>query len=101
MSDTLHSLIGFCRENNRVCPMPQNWNALFEMLPNRKRTVLGWEPPLPLILEAWEHTPAPLKTLRLVEHLEWAAAHGALQEISRFLRGLPEPGWLHATPDGH
>ena len=50
MAETSHSLIAFCRTNNRVCPMPRNWNALFEMLPNRKRTALGWEPPLPLIL---------------------------------------------------
>jgi len=96
MSETLHSLIAYCRDNNRVCPMPKSWNALFEMLPNRRRTALGWEPPLPLILEAWEHTPAPLKTLRVVEHLEWAAAQGALDDVARFLRGLPEAEWLHA-----
>jgi hypothetical protein len=96
MSDTLHSLIAFCREDHRVCPMPKYWNALFEMLPDRKRGPLGWEPPLPLILEAWEPTPAALKTLRLVEHLEWAAAHGALEPVSHFLRGLPQDGWLRA-----
>jgi hypothetical protein len=96
MSETLHSLIAYCRENHRVCPLPPHWNRLFEMLPNRKRTALGWEPPLPLILEAWDNTPAPLKTLRVVEHLEWAAAHGALDDVGRFLRGLPEDAWLHA-----
>ena len=54
------------------------------------------EPALPLVLEAWEHTPAPLKTLRLAEHIEWAAAHGALDRVAAFLRALPEEEWLHA-----
>ena len=97
MQETPHSLIAFCREHHRVCPLQQNWNTLFEMLPNRKRTALGWEPPLPLNLEAWDHTPAPLKTLRLAEHIEWAAQHGALDAVARFLRALPEEEWLHAS----
>lgn len=97
MADTAHSLIAFCRGNKRVCPMPQSWNTLFEMLPNRKRTALGWEPPLPLILEAWDSTPAPLKTLRLAEHIEWAADNGALDAVSNFLRNLPEQEWLHTS----
>ncbi|MEO7108741.1 MAG: hypothetical protein ABIZ09_20370 [Rhodoferax sp.] len=95
MPETPQSLIAFCREGRRVCPMPKSWNALFEMLPNRKRTALGWEPPLPLILEAWDSTPAPLKTLRLAEHIEWATEQGALDAISAFLRALPESEWLH------
>lgn len=97
MSETPHSLIAYCRESQRVCPMPQSWNALFEMLPNRKRTALGWEPALPLNLEAWDSTPAPLKTLRLAEHIEWAAANGALGTVAAFLRALPEEQWLHAN----
>lgn len=97
MAETAHSLIAFCRGNKRVCPMPQSWNTLFEMLPNRKRTALGWEPPLPLILEAWDSTPAPLKTLRLAEHIEWAADNGALDAVSNFLRNLPEQEWLHTS----
>jgi hypothetical protein len=77
--------------------MPKSWNTLFEMLPNRKRTALGWEPALPLILEAWDHTPAPLKTLRLAEHIEWAAAHGAIEQVGNFLRTLPQAEWLYAV----
>lgn len=97
MVETPQSLIVFCREQKRVCPMPQSWNTLFEMLPNRRRTALGWEPPLPLNLEAWEHTPAPLKALRLAEHIEWAADHGALDDVSKFLRTLPPQEWLHTV----
>jgi hypothetical protein len=97
MQETPQSLIAYCREARRVCPMPKSWNALFEMLPNRKRTALGWEPPLPLILEAWDTTSAPLKTLRLAEHIEWAAEQGALGGVSAYLRALPETEWLHAS----
>lgn len=96
MPDTQHSLIAYCRENDRVCPMPQCWNTLFEMLPNRRRTALGWEPALPLILQDGDGVPAALKTLRLAEHIEWAAANGALDAVSRYLRGLAETDWLHA-----
>ena len=95
MSDTTESLIAYCRENSRVCPMPQRWNALWELLPNRKRVGGGWEPALPLILAAWDHTPTMLKTLRLVEHIEWAAEHGALESVATFLRGLREEEWFH------
>ena len=95
MSDTIENLIAYCRENNRVCPMPQHWNTLWEMLPNRKREGSGWKPPLPLILAAWHDTPAISKMMRLAEHIEWAAKHGVLDRISAFLRQLPESGWFH------
>jgi len=96
MPETPQSLLAFCRENQRVCPMPDRWNTLFEMLPQRKRTAIGWEPALPLNLEAWDHTPAALKTLRLAEHIEWAAQHGALDAVAQYLRALPDEDWLHA-----
>jgi hypothetical protein len=49
----LHDLLNYVRDNRRVCPVPQRWNELWEMLPDRKRVGNGWEPPLPLILAAW------------------------------------------------
>jgi hypothetical protein len=36
-----------------------------------------------------------LKMLRLAEHIQWAARHGALDTISRFLRGMREEDWFH------
>lgn len=93
MSDTLESLIAYCRENNRVCPMPQRWNALWEMLP--KPVGEQVRPPLPLILAAWYDTPAILKMLRLAEHIEWARKFDALEPVSAFLRQMPESDWFH------
>lgn len=95
MSDTVESLVAYCRENNRVCPLPNLWKRLWEMLPNRVQVEAGWQPPLPLILAAWHDTPAMPKMLRLAKHIEWAAEHGALESVGKFLRELREEDWLH------
>jgi hypothetical protein len=63
------------------------------MLPERRRKVGGWEPPLPLILAAWASTPALPKIVRLREHILWAAEHGALQEAYDSLRSLTQDEW--------
>jgi len=95
MTDTAETLIAYCRDKDRVCPQPTRWSQLWEMLPNRHRVDGGWQPPLPLILAAWHDTPALLKTLRLAEHIEWAAKHQALHKIAAFVRGLREDEWCH------
>jgi hypothetical protein len=95
MTETVESLIAYCRENDRVCPMPQKWNELWKMLPNRRHVGVGWEPALPLILAAWHNTPAMIKMLRLVEHVEWAEKHAVLPQIGTFVRGLREEDWHH------
>jgi hypothetical protein len=40
-SNLVSRLIAYCRDNSRVCPMPQQWNTLWTMLPNRSRIVKG------------------------------------------------------------
>ena len=65
------------------------------MLPNRKRKGSGWDPGLPLILAAWAETPALPKMLRLREHIEWASAHGCLEQVGSFLSQLGEHEWHH------
>ena len=95
MDETSQSLIAYCRENDRVCPMPMLWNDLYEMLPYKRRVGNGWEPPLPLILAAWWDTPALPKMLRLAEHIEWAEKHGCLNQVASYLRNLREEDWFH------
>jgi hypothetical protein len=95
VSESAESLIAYCRENSRICPVPERWDALWKMLPERRRVGGGWEPPLPLILAAWHDTPDMLKMLRLREHVEWAAEHGALDSVAGYLRGLREDDWFH------
>jgi hypothetical protein len=91
---TLEEAIAVASSNNRVCPQPQKWNQLFELLPGKKRVGLGWEPPLPLILAAWD-APALLKVARLREHLEWAADHGTLESVQAFMCSMSESDWHH------
>ena len=99
MNETVESLIAYSRENSRICPMPDEWNALWELLPERGRVGGGWEPPLPLILAAWHDTPGLLKMLRAARHIEWAAEHGALERVAAFLRDLREDQWFHGDDE--
>lgn len=80
---------------DRPGPQPQQWQALYKLLPNKQRKGGGYDPAVPLILAAWLDTPAIQKILRLREHIEWAAAHNCLNEVHVFLCGLPENQWHH------
>ena len=92
---TLDEALTEIKRNKRICPLPQKWIQLYEMLPNRKRKGAGWEPALPLILAAWWETPALQKMLRLQEHIEWAAKHDCLDRVYSFLCELSEEDWFH------
>jgi hypothetical protein len=93
----LESLIQYCLENGRICPQPQRWQELYGLLPETKRAGAGWEPAPPLILAAWSDTPNLAKIMRLREHLEWADKQGALGEVDKYLRALPEDQWFHGA----
>ena len=92
----IESLWEFCTAENRLVPMPPQWNELYGMLKNtRQKPSGGWEPPLPLILGAWHHSMPIEKQLRFQEHIRWAEAQGQLEEVGAFLRSLPEEQWCH------
>jgi len=93
MEEKLSSLLEYVLAEGRVCPMPDYWNQLWEMLPDKKRVGSGWEPSLPLILTAWD-SPALPKIMRLQEHIRYAAEHGALDEVDKFLRALSNDQWF-------
>ncbi len=95
MNEVLEDVIAYCRANNRVCPMPEQWNRLWTLLPRRTQEGLGWSPPVPLILAAWWETSDTEKRERLDLHIRWAAEHGALDQVSEFLRSLRESDWHH------
>ena len=95
MSDTLEQLLSFCRENGRVCPLPQRWGDIYRMLPETQRRGIGWEPGLPLILAAWWEASDRQKQERLELHIRWAHDHGALDQIANLLHSLPESEWHH------
>jgi hypothetical protein len=89
----LADLLAFARAEGRVCPNPQLWHALWEMLPRSEGIGGGWNPPLPLILGAWWCTSVPEKQLRLREHIEYAAQHEVLGAVDSFLWGLAPEQW--------
>lgn len=96
VSEKAVGLIDYCSQKGRVCPLPDGWLKLWNMLPNKTRVgIAAWNPSLPLILAAWHDTPAIMKMLRLLEHIEWADANDAIDEVDSFLRGLGESGWHH------
>ena len=91
----LDQLIQYSQANDRVCPLPDQWDALWQMLPGRHRVGAGWSPPLPLILGAWWHTSIEEKRARLTEHLRYAASMGLTEQVDRYLRTLQEQQWAH------
>lgn len=94
---SLADTITLASMNGRVCPMLQQWNHIYALLPACRRSGAGnvWEPELPLILGAWHETTDNQKASRLRIHLEWADTHGALETIHAFLEVQPEGNWLH------
>lgn len=90
---SLDQLVVYCRDNERVCPRPQEWNQLYQMLPDVKPRGLGWKPSAPLILAAWWETSDEEKQERLETHLRWAAEHDALEPVEQFVRSLTENGF--------
>ena len=93
--ERIEDILSEVQKDNRVCPQPQKWQQLYEMLPNKRRKNIGCEPSFPLILAAWWDTPAILKMERLREHIEWAESQGCLDQVATFLRELSEDQWHH------
>src|SRR5262249_35663675 len=92
------SLLRFCNENGRICPMPGLWAQLYSLLPDTYQLANGgWVPALPLILGGWDSSDRD-KALRLKEHIDWAYQHDALEAVDTFLRSLPETEWYYGDP---
>lgn len=94
-NEKLKDLLRYVQAEGRVCPMPQKWNELWEMLPNKKRASVGWEPSLPLILAAWYEVSAQDKKDRLSLHIKYADANNALEQIDQFIRLLKPDDWVY------
>ncbi len=95
MSAELEDLLAFSQAERRVCPQPQRWNELWELLPERKRVGAGWEPSLPLILGAWWHTSDGEKRERFLSHIRWASEHGELSKVAALIKSLGPEQWHH------
>lgn len=91
----LNALLAYVRADGRICPQPQAWAKLWEMLPNRWRVGQGWIPPQPYILSAWWYTPLLPKILVFQEQVRYAAENGALDAVGVYLRGLTTDEWFY------
>jgi hypothetical protein len=81
----LESLLDYVRAEGRICPMPDRWIQLFDLL--------GPDAPPPLILAAW-HVPALWKALRLDEQIRYAVEHETFDRVDCVLRGLRPDEWF-------
>jgi hypothetical protein len=93
--DIVENVMEYCRANNRICPMPQQWNELWEILPGSRRVISGLRPPLPLILGSWYYSTPDMKMKRFAEHMQWAVNHQAIVPVTGYIYGLAEENWLH------
>jgi len=69
------------------------WNRLWELLPNRRRLGLGWEPPLPLILAAWWESSDSDKRNRFHFHLRWTSDHGSTEPVADRRADMKAEDW--------
>lgn len=93
MSKQAADLVEYCQAGGRVCPQPGEWHAMWKLMVRRARHGGTEKPSLPLILGAWNYTSDLEKMCRLVEHIQWADAHGVLREVDTFLRRLSAEKW--------
>lgn len=78
-------------KNNRICPNPQKWNKLWEILKLKSEEKVF----SPLILAAWWHTSDGEKQERFQYHLSIAEKCGAIDEVMSFWESLNESDWHH------
>lgn len=98
-SQELEKALKIINSKDRVCPEAKYWNEMYEKLPERKRVGNGWQPPLPLILAAWDQSSPESKKARLIEHLAWADNHGAMPVVLAFLEQLTDEQWFKRRAD--
>lgn len=83
------------RRFNRVCPKPQAWQRLYELIPGKIVHGPSHQPSPPLLGDAWHATSAMPKRMCLRDQIEWAEHHGALEAVMQFIKSLPEDEWHH------
>ncbi len=93
MMNRMEAFRAKCIEQGWICPEPQRWNDMWELLPDKARNGSSWEPPLPLILAGWWHTSNLEKSLRFDQHLQWAVDHGAQDVVLDYLEALVPEDW--------
>jgi hypothetical protein len=89
---TVQDVMVEARRFNRVCPQPEAWQRLYDLLPAGGA---GRNAPAPIGGPAWRVTPAMSKRMCLRDQIEWAHEHGTLEAVMQLLKSLPETQWHH------
>jgi hypothetical protein len=90
---SVENVITYCRSSRRVCPEPNRWHELYQLL--LRNSVGGRQPYPPFILGAWWHTTDEQKQDRLADHIRLPQEFGVLDQVDAFLRSLFEREWHH------
>ena len=97
MNNKYEEIIKLMDEKEIICPMPGEWGTLYKMLPAKRVNGAGWEPGLPLILAAWDHTPLLPKMLRFQEHLDFALENGVIDQVHEYIFSLTDDQFLRES----
>jgi len=89
---SVDDVIAFARRHNRVCPRPLLWSALYVLLEGDHYSDLR-PPPTQGFL--WSTLSNVQRRLHFRDHIEWAARHGKLEAMAKYLASLAEPDWVH------
>jgi hypothetical protein len=83
--------------NSRICPIPEVWQKIYDMLPDK---IVGEYVNHPVAMPEFKSDSCRTSLflcLRLDfrEHLDWASTHGVIEEVYHIIHNLPEEQWLH------
>ena len=86
--DNYESIKSFLKENRFVCPLPIEWNEIYQLI-NKPQI----DPPL--ILGAWHHTSKNDKKIRFLKHaLHASRDKETMKKLSTYLENLNNENWL-------
>ena len=77
--------------NNRICPKPQQWNRIWEIIKSKTEEKIS----TPLILAAWWETTDEDKLERFKYHVAIAKKLNANKEVETFIESMNESDWHH------
>jgi hypothetical protein len=92
---SLKDLSDLCNQNDRVCPMPNKWNDLYEIVTTKDHDLGNDQvmPHMPLILGAWWDTTDGDKRNRLSEQLKWCQENNRSDIAWAYLNSLKDDEW--------
>lgn len=82
-------LIKYCKEENRICPMPLEWAKIGKII-----KIKSGHPCTPLILNGWVFSSDEEKQKRLVKQIEYASKDEQIyEELKNFILKLSDSEW--------